>query len=214
MNDLEAISEDSDVPSQVRERAKVARDRLRTRAARGFRTPEPILIRASLCRADDLGVTLSIIAVDQDGDTVGLRIKEAILASDGQIRSVTEDYPAYIRMIGPVFDMDPLLMVTIRDGGQRKDSSAWEAFLIDSYDWLGRRRSGAGNDQRNYGLSMPPVWISVPEPDKVRVFVCLYDRQRHESDYVEVENHLGEKPVDPLAYTQMFLSGLEEQSSR
>lgn len=213
-NDLDAIAQDETVPPAVRGRARAATTRLRTRAARGFRTPEPILIRASLCRANYLGVTLKIIAVDQDCDAVGLRIKEATLAPDGQIRSVTEDYPAYIRERGPVFDMDPLLMVTIRDGGQRKDSRAWEAFLIDSYDWLGRRRSGMANDQRTYGLSMPPVWISIPESDKIRVFVCLYDRQRHESDYVEVENHLSEKPVDSFTYTQMFLSGLEEQANQ
>ncbi|MEN6578899.1 MAG: hypothetical protein ABFD90_21325 [Phycisphaerales bacterium] len=212
-NDLDAIVQDEDVPPKVRERAKAAITRLRTRADRGFGTPEPILIRASLCRTTCLGVTLSIIAIDQDADTAGLRIKEAILALDGQIGSLTEDYPAYIRGM-PVFDLDALLPVTIRSSGQRKDHGAWEAFLIDSYDWLSRKRSGATLDQRRHGLSMPSVWISIPEPDKVRVFVCLYDRQRHESDYVEVENHLSEKPVDPSVYMQMFQSGLEEQSNQ
>ncbi|MEN6424863.1 MAG: hypothetical protein ABFE13_05850 [Phycisphaerales bacterium] len=113
-----------------------------------------------------------------------------------------------------MFDLDALLPVTIRSSGQRKDHGAWEAFLIDSYDWLSRNRSGVTLDQRKHSLSMPSVWISIPDPDKVRVFVCLYDRQRHESDYVEVENLLSEKPVDPSVYMQMFLSGLEERPNQ
>lgn len=212
VNDLEAIAQDTEVPADARERARAARDRLRTRTAQGLPTPEPILIRVSLCRTTDLAICLNVIGVDQDLDTVGLRIKEASTTPDGQITSLTENYPIYLRARGPYFEMDPLFPITIRNHGQRRDDDAWETFLIDSYDLAERRRSGEKADQRRYGKTMPPVWISKPEPDKVRVFVCLYDRQRHESDYVEVENLLDQKPVDPFIYMQMFQSWLEEHS--
>lgn len=215
VNDLEAIAQDPDVPAQVRERAQAARDRLRTRRAQGLRTPEPILIRASLCRvARDGGISLNIVAVDQDLDEAGLRIKEAITTPDGQIMSLTENYPIYIRAGGPNFEMAPLFPVTIREKGQRRDDDAWEAYLIDSYDWLSQKRSDPKADQRRYGLAPPTVWISEPKPDRVRVFVCLYDRQRHESDYVELENLLDQEPVDPFTFMRMFQSWLEEHSKQ
>ncbi|HSV99521.1 MAG TPA: hypothetical protein VLI39_05070 [Sedimentisphaerales bacterium] len=188
--------------------------RLRTRRVQGLATPEPILIRVSLCRTTGGGITLNAVANDQDLDTAGLRVKEAVTGPDGQIRSLTENYPAYIRAMGPEFDMVPLLPVAIRHNEQKKDNSAWEAFLIDSYDWLSRKRSGTPSDPRRYGLDVPSVWISKPEPNKVRVFVCLYDRQRHESDYVEVEGLLDREPVDSFAYMQTYLFGLEEPSKQ
>jgi hypothetical protein len=205
-NDLEAITQDEQMPPDVRERAKAALTRLRTRWAEGLRTAEPLLVRAALCRSEIEGTALNIIAFDEDLDTVGIRVKEQHIDPNGHATSITEDYPAFARGKDFVFDLFPLLEVSIRDKGRRKDPNEWEAYLIDSIDWLRQEQRQATKRHRNYGLDRPPVWISRPEPGRVRVFVCLYDRQRHESDYVEVEDALDREPLDPMTYVQSFLS--------
>ncbi len=214
-NDLEAIIKDEGVPAEVRARAETALMRLKARTAKGSPTPEPLLVRASLCRIKEGGAALNIVAVDQDRDVIGLRVKEAYVDSNGRTTSQVEAYPAYLERYTPWrFEEEPLLPVAIRDRGQRKDFVAWEVYLIDCYNLLAEIRSGTKVSQRIYGPAMPPVWISKPEGNNVRIFVCLYDGQGHESEYVEVEDLLNEKPVDPLTYRMMFQSWLEKQSKQ
>jgi hypothetical protein len=205
-NDLEAVMRDEEMPPRVRERAKTALTRLRTRWAEGLHTPEPLLIRATLCRSRIEGTALNIIAFDEDSDTAGIRVKEQHSDPNGRSTSIAEDYPAFARGKDFVFDLLPLLTVTIRDKGQRKDQSEWEAYLIDSIDWLIQAQRQKTKTHRNYGLDRPPVWVSRPIPGRVRVFVCLYDRQRHESGYVEVEDMLDEEPIDSVRYIRMLQS--------
>jgi hypothetical protein len=209
-NDLEAVMHDEKMPPGVRERAKTALTRLRTRWAEGLHTPEPLLIGATLCRSRDEGTALNIIAFDEDSDTAGIRVKEQHVDPNGRSTGIAEDYPAFARGKDFVFDLFPLLAVTIRDKGQRKDQSEWEAYLIDSIDWLIQEKGRETKTHRSYGLNRPPVWVSRPRPGTVRVFVCLYDRQRHESDYVEVEDALDREPFDPMTYVQSLLSPRRE----
>lgn len=214
-NDLEAIIKDESVPAEVRARAETALMRLKARTAKGSPTPEPLLARASLCRIKEGGAGLNIVAIDQDHDVIGLRVKEAYVDSNGRTTSQVEAYPAYLERYTPWrFEEEPLLPVAIRDKGQRKNFIAWEVYLIDCYNLLAETRSGTRVSQRIYGPAMPPVWISKPEGNNVRIFVCLYDGQGHESEYVEVEDLLNRKPVDPLMYKMMFQSWLEKQSKQ
>ena len=34
---------------------------------------------------------------------------------------------------------------------------------------------------------MPPVYISIPTPDRVKVFISVYDRAENESDFIELQ---------------------------
>ncbi len=214
-NDLEAIAKDERLPTEVRARAETAQMKLKARRTKDSPTPEPLLIRASVCRVKDGGTALNVVAIDWDHDVIGLRIKEARADPNGRVSALVEDYPPYIeRMPLSRFEEEPLLPVTIRDKEQRKNLAVWEAYLIDCYNLLVEIRSGVKDSRRIHGPARPPVWISKPEPNRTRVFVCLYDRQGHESEYVEVEDLLNEEPVDPLTYMLMFQRRLEKQSTR
>jgi hypothetical protein len=214
-NDLEAIAKDERLPAEVRARAETAQMKLKARRTKDSPLPEPLLIRASVCRVKHGGTALNVTAIDWDHDVIGLRIKEACADPNGRVSALVEDYPAYIeRMPLSRFEEEPLLLVRIRDKEQRKDLAAWEAYLIDCYNLLVETRSGVKDRRRIYEPALPPVWISRPEPNRMRVFVCLCDRQGHESEYVEVEDLLNDEPVDPLTYMLMFQRRLEKQSTR
>lgn len=206
-NDLDAIVRDTTVPVPVRQRAKECLDRMKSRSAQGLRIPEPMLIRVTLCRTALYPVMLNIVAVDQDWDVAGIRIKELYIDPSGQTTSLAEGYPVPIDL-----DIVPLLHVTIRDKGQRKDPDRWEAHLLDRYNEFADRQARRPQvlpRLRPDAVEMPPVWMSEPRPGRTRVFVALYDRRRHESQYVEVENLLAERPVDPLTYQMMWQTGIE-----
>lgn len=201
---LEAIIQDGTTPPEVRKRAEAARDRIRTRQGKGFRTLEPFLLRVMLYNEPYIGSVLKLVAYDQDGDLVGVRIREQWGDPNGATPLV-EDYPVFVAVPWAWHRRIP---VQIRDKGQRKDPVMWEAILIDRIDEMIYNRAPGGSGRRIHALTAEAaVWISVPDPNKVRVFVCVYDRQRHESDYVEVENLLKLRVANP------FIDMLEQPST-
>jgi hypothetical protein len=151
------------------------------------------------------GFVLDPVGLDQDEDRVGLRIKEEYIDPNNRTASLIEDYPVYADSPGEPFIEGRMIGVGIRKNGQRKDARQWEAYLIESIDWMVYRYVQGHKGTYPHQLRTPPIWISAPEPTKVRVSVSLYDRQGHESEYVEVENLLAEKPIDPLTDAVMSI---------
>lgn len=84
--------------------------------------------------------------------------------------------------------------VAIRDAGQRKDEDAWRDYVILVLEDLARKFVYEGPVDEVVKLppdealarNMPPIWISLPQTNRVRVFLSVYDRQGHESEAVEV----------------------------
>jgi hypothetical protein len=204
--DLDKIIQDKSTPPAVRRRAEDVRAKLRARLAKGFATPEPLLVRVTLHLAVGGGFVLDPIGLDEDEDRVGLRIKEEYVDPNNRTWSIVEDYPVYADSPGSPFLEGRMIDVGIRENGQRKDAGQWEAYLIESIDWMVYRYVRGHKGTYPHQLNRPPVWISAPEPNKVRVSVSLYDRQGHESEYVEVENLLAEKPIDPLTDGLMLMA--------
>jgi hypothetical protein len=207
--DLDTVIQDKDTPPAVRSRAEDVRAKLRARSAKGFQTPEPFLIRATLRRTEDGGFVLDPIGLDEDEDRAGLRIKEEYVDPNGPPRIFVEDYPVYADSPGSPFLEGRMVSVTIRKNGQRKDAGQWEAYLLESIDLMAFTYVRHNKGSYPHQLHRPMVWISAPESNRVRVSVSLYDRQGRQSEYVEVENLLGEKPVDPLTDAAMTVVPLQ-----
>ncbi|MBP7050695.1 MAG: hypothetical protein KBE65_06750 [Phycisphaerae bacterium] len=79
------------------------------------------------------------------------------------------------------------------DADQRKDERAWQEFAARSpreFRDLAADVNNAAiadpNIDDDEPLYYPPVWVSNPEPNNVRVFVSIYDRAGHESESYEL----------------------------
>ena len=178
-SDIRGYAEDSEVPPDLRRRAQGAV----AGSENGTLDPEPILVQAALAQA--ARTSLVLYMVDEDEDILGVRIKEEHVGPDRAAEVVEETYPVYVSFFSPAKGRPYWIPVKIRDQGQRKDTQAWEAYLTETIDWLIRKYI-----QREEGLRlrfMPTVWISAPSPGETRVYVSVYDRRGHESEYVEVE---------------------------
>lgn len=51
------------------------------------------------------------------------------------------------------------------------------------------KRSASGTAlQQMPDMEMPPIYVSIPDPNHVRVEICAYDRAAHKSDWIEVRS--------------------------
>lgn len=143
---------------------------------------KPILITAGLNKPigyEDM--YLGLVTFDEDKDVVGLGIREEYADANGLKTTLTEEYPAFVyRMKPEVLDLR-LFPVQIRDAGQRKNEKRWDEYI-----------KGEGidvNDVRrlkHWRETLPPVWVSNPEPNKVNVFVYIYDQAGHKSEPIKL----------------------------
>lgn len=186
---VQALAGDDSVPTGVRTRAQKAMAEWRD-------TDQPLLVRAMLYNSPittDGRPMLHVIALDRNFDLCGIRVREEHRTTDETTSKIEESYPIwarYVRAPGTTW-VNSARYVDIRDNNQRKDPVRWERYLLDSIDWIIHKYFRGRRTPRGYGVDMPPIWISVPEPNKVRVWLSVYDRVGHESEYIEVENLLG-----------------------
>lgn len=140
----------------------------------GVLDPEPLLLFVQLVRAiGHNDVRMSLLIFDEDKDVLGFGVREEYLDADDVQAERLEEYPAFIHQAWQDVLNARSIPVHIRDGGQERDSGAWDVYVA------GRGRQG-----------LPPIWISVPDPNRVNVYVYVYDRQGHESQSVRVLNNL------------------------
>jgi hypothetical protein len=130
---------------------------------------EPVLISAHLVvsagkHKDFLGLGVS----DEDGDLVGVSIREQRPRSDMAPLVVEEEYPLFVGMPSKAANTYAF-PVRIRQGNERKDESSWQTYI----------EHGGGSLE-----DMPPVWISVPESGGIDVEVCLYDAAGHKTEWI------------------------------
>jgi hypothetical protein len=134
---------------------------------------EPILLAQGAPVPD-----LALFAFDEDKDLLGIGVIERY--KDGVERS--EEYPVYVHARPfRVMDKRPV-PVHLRDKGQQKDESLWEEYIRgDKIDkWSMRHVDGYYQD------TMPPVYVSLPDPNNVDVRMYLYDRHGSKSAPVEL----------------------------
>lgn len=105
---------------------------------------------------------------DEDGDLLGVSIREKRPRSDMSPLVVEEEYPLFMGVPSKAANTY-VFPVRIRQGNERKDENSWQTYI--------ERGGGSLED-------MPPVWISVPESGKIDVELRLYDAAGHKTEWL------------------------------
>ncbi len=179
-----AIKEGFDVEEQ---RAELALSKWQN----GRLDSEPILLCAVLVKTIGRETkNLAFYTFDEDKDIVGFSIVEEYVDANGLSTTLTEEYET--TGTGPYPPDEAVqafpFIVQIRDAGQRKDVQRWNEYL--------KAESGDVNAARDLVTAgktspvRPPIWISIPEPNRVDVHVYVYDRQGHKSERIVVRNSI------------------------
>lgn len=161
--------------------------------------PKPVLTKVALedmgFGTDSLGF-LTLIVHEGDHDLYGLRIKEQYTDANGTTITIQEDYPVWIDSpYGPSWNSNRVPVGFRR----HKNQKLWQEYLAHvraHQEWANKKKQAGQQDDidaldiKVRKEEMPPVWISVPEPNQVRVFVSVYDKAGNESDSIEVEGAL------------------------
>lgn len=146
---------------------------------------EPVLIVAGIV-ADKKGggkTYLRMVVYDEDADVVGIGVREESNAVDGQEISFAEEYPvfAYDRFSGPLgYTLTP---VDLRDSDQRKDEGLWRAYVEEEPNKTSVREPADSPKP-------PSVYVSIPEPNDLTVWIYVYDQAGHQSEPVRLLNAL------------------------
>lgn len=174
--------------SDVERHCEQALSRLRNRIL----DPEPILVTVQLRTVIKSGRYLLLDAYDEDKDVVGFGIREEYTDVNSLETVLNEEYPAFVHQMGTEVLPLRLCPVQIRDDGQRKNEERWDEYV-----------KGEGIDVSSprarelWRETFAPVWVSIPEPNRVDVYVYVYDRAGHKSDPLKLPPPLREEDYKP-----------------
>ena len=165
-------------PADVRQRAALAISRWEN----GMRNPRPIVIIASLTQTVGSEETdFTIVVFDEDKDIIGIGVRETHILPSGAEDVIDETYPIAIHA---PYDFDDIvnlywLPFEIRTANQRKDDHLWETYV-------NRKPETFRGLNMKWKAVVPPAWVSIPEPNKVDVWVYAYDRAGNKSEAVKL----------------------------
>ena len=163
----------------VERHCELALSRLRNRVL----DPEPILVVALLGRVTRSGRYLLPETFDEDRDIVRLGIREEYNDANGLQTLLTEEYPAFVHRMSSELLLSRPCPVKIRDGDQRKNAQLWDEYV------KGEGIDVSSLQSRDHWIeTLPAVWISIPEPNRVDVYVYVYDKAGHKSDPVKLRS--------------------------
>ena len=144
---------------------------------------KPILITGLLTQVigyDD--VYLALITFNEDKDIIGFGIMERCVDENGLKTFLIEEYDAFVHLaIPPVKDLR-MVPVQIRNANQRKDNQKWDQYV--------RSEGIAINEIRNverWKGTLPPVWVSIPDPNSTDVYIYIYDDSGNKSDPIQLQ---------------------------
>jgi len=130
---------------------------------------------------------LMLVTYDENADLVGIVIEEERADSNGVRTTILEEYPVFTHLsdLGVVgFKFIPVL---VRDKNQRKPEDQWQKYvsitrqqLQDEYMKRLKIKYWSWRD------TLPQVWVSIPEPNKVDVRLRAYDRAGHLSEGISL----------------------------
>lgn len=149
----------------------------------GIIEPEPIIFFAFLTDVSNedgtISDTLAYYSYDEDKDILGLGIREEYILGENQTKIIEEDYPVYIhdnKMKHPI--SAGFVAVDWRRDGKVKDQQKWDKFINKkNIIW-----------DKPMDEIVPPVCVSVPESNKIDVWIWVYDRQGNKSEPIRLEN--------------------------
>lgn len=142
---------------------------------------EPILLCASAVKSSKTqSVTLSLTAYDEDKDLLGIVVEEE--RSDANGVSLSEKYPVYVHLRQLDTADARSIGIHLRGKGERKDESRWKEYVCNKEI----EETSLKRNARSYRDTMPPVYITVPEPNGVAVWIRLYDGAGNQSTRVKI----------------------------
>jgi hypothetical protein len=152
---------------------------------------EPIMLSAQLAKPIGMETKdLAFFTFDENKDIVGFGIVEEYTDVNGLRTTLTEEYDTVGN--GPYPPDETVqafaFQVQIRDADQRKDVQQWNEYLEAK-----SRDVEAGRELPPVGKAWhirPPIWISIPEPNRVDVYVYVHDRRGHKSERIAVRNSI------------------------
>jgi hypothetical protein len=161
--------------------------------------PEPILIAATLGKYTGIDrVYLHLLVFDECGDVTGFVVREEHHDPSGTSFVFDECYPVFTYLQPPGVADVLSVPVHIRDKDQRKDEERWANYCDNPSPTHAGESMGSGEVQRASGASatrwedtLPPVWISIPEPNSVVISLHVYDRAGYRSNEVRLLDRLG-----------------------
>ena len=158
---------------------------------------EPLLMTALLTKAiGDENVSIGLITFNEDKDIIGFGIMEQCVDANGLKTFLVEEYDAFVHFVMPsVWDLREI-PVQIRNSKQRKDNKRWDKYV--------KGEGIAVNEIRNverWKETLPPVWISLPDPNRTDVYIYIYDNAGNKSDPIQL--HIG----PTWHYTEEGVSG-------
>ncbi|MHC4456923.1 MAG: hypothetical protein ACYS0I_07490 [Planctomycetota bacterium] len=187
---LRDIIKTPDIPVQVRNRAELAISQWQNDVV----DCKPILVNAVLGKPQGFDkVLLALIIFDEDRDTVGFVIKEEYVDSNGVKTTLEEDYPAYVHCL-PFAVVDAhWVAIQIRDKHQQKDEQRWQKYVKSDFNELVKEYIQSDKFSVDsfypgefWEDTLPPVLVSVPEPNEVDVWVYVYDKAGNKSEDVKL----------------------------
>ncbi len=156
---------------------------------------EPILIRAliGLGGPNANEPVFGLTCFDEDKDIRGFRIKEHYVDPNGAATTLEEDYPVFVGSLTRFIVENLVYPIQIRGKHQRKDKYLWLEYVNWNLEGLIHeyvdKRPRDHKDASVQGVpekQMPPIYISIPDPNRVQVLVSVYDRAGHESESVKL----------------------------
>ncbi len=161
----------------------------------GVTDPKPFLIDVAMMTASvedgedgeyEERMVLVLITYDEDADYIGCVVEEECVDSNGVTTTLEEKYPVYTHLDRGVvrFSSFPVLL---RDKNQRKPEEQWQKYVSTPLQQL--RKEYMKRLKKTYWSwrdTLPPLWVSIPEPNKVYVRLRVYDRAGHQSEQINL----------------------------
>jgi len=196
---LERLSQNSTVSQDVRDRAQKAIANYTNSTIES----EPLLlyVRPLIEFVGSERNKLRITVIDEDNDLIGFGLKEEARETNGAINILLEEeYPVFIHYQGLARVNHYETPFFTRLNEQRKDEEIWSDYIAMDFDAKmkqiklphssGDRLSDTIEYyERVYELwekTLPPVWISIPDPNTLNVWIYVYDKAGNKSNSVKL----------------------------
>jgi hypothetical protein len=152
----------------------------------GVPDPEPILMHAVIAESSE-GVLLVLVTFDEDADVLGFVIEEERVDPNRVRMALSERYPVFTHLDPRGIAQFKPFPVQVRDEDQRKPDDQWQTYVSTPLQQLREEYMRRLNKEyASWRDTLPPVWVSVPEPNKVDVRLRVYDEAGHLSEPVSL----------------------------
>lgn len=197
-------------PSPAPERAREVLAKWKS----GVRDSRPILLDAGYANNSEK-IWFDTYIFDDGGDIQGLRVREEHKRADGTTITLEEDYPIFT-----VYEDEPTYEIyyrgffaaVVREGLEAHDVR-WRQDACRRKDEVlpDLKSTNSGRIPRYASYLVPPIWMSIPRPPDLRVFVAVYDRAGNQSQYLELQptSRLAQVPIQVKEETQLRSMGTE-----